>query len=146
MEIIKLATVFGLGMVELWVAIPTGLVLGLHPVVTGVIAAIGAIIGVLIVLVLGENIRNWVFLRYFGENDDDQHGRIYHIWIRYGVVGLGLLAPLLFGAPLGTILGIIFGAQRWRLFFWIIVGIFLWSVLLTMASRLGLLSIEALMH
>jgi hypothetical protein len=41
MEIaIKLLTVLGLGAVELWVAIPTGFVLKLHPVLVGSTAAV----------------------------------------------------------------------------------------------------------
>jgi len=42
--------------------------------------------------------------------------------MRYGVVGLGLLAPLLVGAPLGTVVGISFGAPADRLLLWMSLG------------------------
>ena len=145
MEILlKVLTVLGLAVVELWAAIPAGLALDLHPVLTGVVSAVGAILGVLIILILGEGVRNWL-LRRRGGGEKRQHGRIYRIWIRYGVAGLGLLAPLLTGAPLGAALGIAFGAPASRLFLWMSVGIMAWSALLTVAAALGLAGIEALM-
>ena len=38
----KVVTVFGLGAVELWAAIPAGFALGLHPVATGIASTLGA--------------------------------------------------------------------------------------------------------
>ena len=59
-------------------------------------------------------------------------------------MGLGLLAPLLVGAPLGTALGLLPGAPVRRLLLWVSVGIVLWSALLTDAGTLGLAGFEAL--
>ena len=143
--LLKVLMVLGLAAVELWAAIPAGLALDLHPVLTGVVSAVGAILGVVIILIPGEGVRNWL-LRRRGGGEKRQHGRIYRIWIRYGVAGLGLLAPLLTGAPLGTALGIAFGAPASRLFLWMSVGIMAWSALLTVAGALGLAGIEALMR
>jgi hypothetical protein len=141
--VLKVLTVFGLAAVELWAAIPAGLALDLHPVLIGVVSAAGAILGVMVILVLGERVRSWLLRRRGGEKR--QHGRIYRIWVRYGVVGLGLLAPLLTGAPLGTALAIAFGAPAGRVLLWMSVGIAAWSALLTAAAALGLAGIESLM-
>ena len=65
-----------------------------------------------------------------------KHGKIYDIWEKYGVVGLGLLSPLLFGAPLGAALGIGLGASKNRLLLWMTVGIIIWSLILTSAGLL----------
>jgi hypothetical protein len=143
--LLKVLTVLGLGVVELWTAIPAGLALDLHPLLTGVVSAAGAILGVLIILVLGERMRGWL-LRRRGGGEKTQHGRIYRIWVRYGVAGLGLLAPLLTGAPLGAALGMALGAPTGRLLLWMSVGIAAWSALLTVAGALGLAGIEALTH
>lgn len=43
-ELFKLLTVFGLGAIELWAAIPAGFVMGLHPLFTG--APLGAALGI----------------------------------------------------------------------------------------------------
>ena len=146
MEILlKVLAVLGLGAVELWTAIPAGLALDLHPLLIGIVSAAGAILGVLVILVVGGGVRTWL-LRRFGGGEKREHGRIYRIWVRYGVAGLGLLAPLLFGAPLATALGVTLGAPAGRLLLWMSLGIAAWSALLTVAGALGLAGIEALMH
>jgi len=141
----KLAAVFGLAAVELWGAIPAGLALQLHPLVVGTIAALGAMTGALVVLIMGERIRTRL-LRLHRGGSDKSHGSAYGIWLRYGVVGLGLLAPLLIGAPLGTALGVALGAPRGRLLLWMSTGIVLWSTGLTVAFALGWAGVRALAH
>jgi len=137
----KLLTVFGIGIIELWAAIPAGFALELHPVTIGFIAAIGAMVGAGTVLVLGERVRTRL-IRH--RNPNAQQGRIYQIWQRYGVIGLGLLAPLLTGAPLGVALGLTLGAPTGRLLFWICIGIVIWSIILTFLGVLGLAGINSL--
>jgi len=146
MEVAKLLTVLGLGALELWAAIPAGLALKLSAIATGVTAAVGAILGVLVILFLGERVRSWLMRHHGGKDEKRQHGRIYKIWRRYGVIGLGLLAPLLTGAPLGVALGLTLGAPAGRLLLWVCVGIILWSTVLTLIGVLGLAGIEALGH
>lgn len=124
----------GLGAVELWLAIPAGLALQLGPFATVITAALGAALGVFLILIFGERIRNRLMK---GKFEKMRNGRIYHIWDRYGVAGLGLLAPWIVGAPLGTALGITLGAPAWRLFFWMTIGIIICSIALAYAAELG---------
>ena len=146
MEIMKLLAVFGLGIVELWAAIPAGLAWGVHPVATGITAALGAVAGVFIVLALGEGLRKWLLRRHHRGREEKQPGRIHRVWARYGVAGLGLLAPLLVGAPVGTALGLALGAPRKRLVLWMVIGIVAWSAGLAIVSALGLAGIKTLWH
>ena len=143
---IKLLTVLGLGAIELWAAIPAGLALQLHPVAVGITAAVGAILGVFVVVLLGERVRTWLVQRHGGQTEKGRNGLIYRVWRRYGVVGLGLLAPVLIGAPLGAALGVTLGVPPGRLLFWMSLGIVLWSIALTLAGALGLAGIEKLGH
>lgn len=140
--LMKLLTVFGLGIVDMWVAILAGFVLQLHPLETAIAVAIGAILGVLVVLKLGERMRT--ILMHNRKSEDKKLGRIHRIWDRYGVEGLGMLAPLLVGAPLGAALGITLGAPVKRLLLWMSLGIILWSTVFTLVGLLGLAGIEAL--
>ncbi len=144
--IIKLLPVFGLAAIELWAAIPAGFALQLHPVATGVTAAIGAMLGALAVMLLGERARTWLAQHHGSKGEKGRHGFIHRIWQRYGVIGLGLLAPLVTGAPLGVVLGLALGVPAGRLLFWISLGIVLWSTLLTLFGALGLAGIGALWH
>ena len=112
------------------------------PLETGIAAAIGAILGVLVVLKLGERMRT--ILMHNRKSEDKKLGRIRRIWDRYGVEGLGMLAPFLVGAPLGAVLGIALGAPVNRLLIWMSLGIVLWSAVFTLVGLLGLAGIEAL--
>lgn len=133
----KLLPVIVLAAVELWAAIPTGLALGLHPLLTGITVAGGAILGTFAVVFIGERIRNWLVRRHAGKEGKKQPGLIHRIWQRYGTIGLGLLAPLLTGAPLGAALGLALGAPTGRLMIWMSLGIILWTTILTVIGSLG---------
>jgi len=115
-------TVFFLGAIELWAAIPAGLALKLHPLATGIAAAIGAMVGALVVVLLGERVRTWLVQRRGGKEQKKGDGRIYRIWQCYGAAGLGLSAPLLTGAPLGVALGLMLGTPADRLLVSIGIG------------------------
>ena len=143
--LIKLLTVLVLGAVELWVAVPAGFALNLSPSVTAITAASGAVLGLLVILNLGERIRSRL-LKLRVNNEDKQNKFINRIWDRYGVAGFGLLAPLLIGAPIGTTLGIALGVQANRLFFWMSLGIIICTIGLTIVVEFGLMGIESLMR
>jgi hypothetical protein len=143
MEILSLLAVFGLGAVELWAAVPAGLALRLHPIAIGCTAALGAVLGILAMGLMGEHVRLWL-LRRRGLERRARRGRIMKFWLRYGVIGLGLTAPLLVGAPLGTALGMSLGAPTGRLLFWMSLGAVLCTVMLTVAGTLGLIAFESL--
>lgn len=143
MELLSLLAVFGLGAVELWAAVPAGLALRLHPVAIGCTAALGAILGVMVMGLMGERVRLWL-LRRRGLERRARQGRIMDFWLRYGVIGLGLVAPLLVGAPLGTAVGMSLGAPTGRLLFWMSLGAVLCTVMLTVAGTLGVMGIESL--
>jgi hypothetical protein len=144
MELLSLLAVFGLGAVELWAAVPAGLALRLHPIAIGCTAALGAVLGIVAMGLMGERVRRWL-LRWRGlERSGARQGRLTRLWMRYGVIGLGLAAPLLVGAPLGTAVGMSLGAPTGRLLFWMSLGAVLCTVMLTVAGTLGLVGLESL--
>jgi hypothetical protein len=143
---LKLLSVFVIAAVELWAAIPAGLALGLHPVWTGITVAGGAILGTFLVIFVGGRLRNWLVRRQARKEGEKQPGLIHRIWQRHGAMGLGLLAPLLTGTPLGAALGMALGAPTGRLMAWMSLGIILWTAILTTLGALGWAGIEALGH
>jgi membrane protein DedA with SNARE-associated domain len=144
---IKLLTVIGLGVFELWAAIPAGFALQLPPVVIGLAAASGAMLGAAIVVLLGNRLRDWL-LRHHGSKSSKlgKPSLIDRIWQRYGVIGLGLLAPLLIGTPIGAAVGLTLGVPAPRLLWWLSLGIVLWSTILTLAGVLGLAGLNTVRH
>lgn len=141
-NIYSILLVFGVSFLELWAGIPLGLVLKLNPFITGITAALGSISSAFIVSFLGEGLRER-FIKWRYKDKDLKQGNFYKIWNKYGIIGLGLLSPLLFGAPLGTALGIVLGAQKNILFLWMSIGIVIWSILLTAGAYLGIMTFQS---
>jgi hypothetical protein len=138
----KIASIFAVAFFTFWPAIPAGLALGLSPVAVIITTTLSYICGVALVLMPGERLRSWVMRRV--GNNPTQPGFIRRVWSRYGVVGLGLLAPMTVGAQIGTLLGLSSNTAPRRLFMWMAVGAFGWSVLLTAAVLLGVLGAQSL--
>jgi hypothetical protein len=140
--LISIISVFLASVAELWLAIPLGLVLKLNPILIIVAAAAGSIVSAFLVVTLGEGVRKW-FIKWRYGSRSIEHGRVYEIWRKYGIIGLGLVSPLLFGAPLGAAIGVGLGAPKNRLLLWMSVGIIIWSIILTLVAFYGLLNIES---
>ena len=122
---IKLLSVFGLGMIGLWEGIPAGFALRLHPVAIGAVAGAGSICATLLVVALGEPVRARLLRSRAETAGSGKERMIDRVWRRYGLIGLGLLAPALTGAPIGVALGLWLRAPVGRLLRWAILGIVL---------------------
>lgn len=142
MNLESIIIIFAASAVELWLAIPLGLVMGVNPLIITIISSAGAIMAAIVVTILGENLRTRLLKWKYGDESDLQETRLYKVWNKYGVIGLGLLSPLIFGAPLGAAVGIGLGAQKNSLILWMSMGIILWSAGLTVAGSMGILTLE----
>ena len=134
--VLQFLGVAAIAVVELWAAVPAGMAMGLPAPVVGVATFVGALLSILIVVMAGDRLRTWLVER-FGHGGAREGGRLRRLWDRYGVIGWGLLAPLLLGAPLSAAIGVALGAGRGRLVFWLGLGVVLWTTVLTVAVALG---------
>lgn len=135
-QLLGWASVLGTGVVELWAAIPLGFALKLHPVMTAILSGLGSIISAVGVIFFGSSLRQWLVRRFQGKSGG-RGGTMTRIWHKYGIAGLGLLSPLITGAPLGAAIGISFNADPRKLLIWMSVGIVFWSAVLTAAVAFG---------
>lgn len=142
---LKLLAVFGLGMTGLWQGVPAGFALKLHPVVTGVTAAAGSLVATVLVVFLGDRLRERLLRRKQPADSAQRERLIDRVWRRYGVVGLGLLGPGLTGAPLGAALGLSLRVPARRLLSWLALGIVLWSIALTLVGIFGVAGVLRLL-
>jgi hypothetical protein len=133
----KLLTLFALGVAELWAAAPAGALMRLHPLLVCAVAALGAVTGGAAVVLLGERVKAWLERRRKRERMEKRRGLLFRIWQRYGVIGWGLVAPLLVGSPLGAALGLALGAPPRRLLPWLCAGSVLWSAVFSILTALG---------
>lgn len=137
----KLVVLFALGVAELWTAAPAGMAMGLDPLLVCLVAASGAVCGGTAVVLLGERVKAWLQKRKKRERLEAKRGLLWRVWQRHGVIGWGLLAPLLVGSPLGAALGLVLGAPPRRLLPWLAAGSVLWSIVFSILAAIGKLVI-----
>lgn len=140
--ITSILMVFFTGIVELWLAVPLGFVLELSPLSTAFFSASGSISAAFIVTFSSADLRSRFLKWRYGTDEALKKSSMYRIWNKYGIIGLGLLSPLIFGAPLGAALGIVLGARKKRLLVWMTIGIVIWSAGLTTAAFFGLIAFD----
>ena len=138
-----LLAVFGLAIVEIWLAVPTGLAFGLPAPIVWVMTVAGAGVSVAVVASAGDSFRGWL-LRRRGNDGAPRTGRIYVVWLRYGVPGWGLVSPLFMAPPMGTAVALMLGAPRRRLMLWMFAGVLLWTSILVGAGIIGMGLIHAI--
>jgi len=131
-----------LGVIGIWVAIPIGLAMKLNPVIVIISTSIGAILGVTLILSVGRPFRRWYVKRFFKKKEKLQNKFLNRIWERYGTIGYGLFAPLVIGAHIGALLGLILGIPVRNLLIWLSIGTLIWCIILTLIGTLGLAGVE----
>ncbi|MDP8951800.1 MAG: small multi-drug export protein [Actinomycetota bacterium] len=119
----------------MWVGVFTGVALGLHPILSGVVSIASALIGVTLMVVWGERLQGRI---YRSRRLARRRDRIERVWKRYGIPGVALQAPLLTGPLLATILALGLGAPPRPLLGWMFASMVLWGAALTGAAALGL--------
>ena len=135
---LKMLTVFGLGALELWAAVPAGFAFKLNPLMVFVLSSSGAVAIVAVIEIAGFRLRH---IFYKGSDEGPKTGRnkkLYEIWEKYGIAGLGLLAPWITGAAAGAVIGISLGASPLKLFLWMVAGIIICGAALTVVAVLGI--------
>jgi hypothetical protein len=143
----QIISVFGVAFVSFWGAIPVGLALGLSPWLVAVTSIASYAAGVVVMLVVGQfagpPVRAWLQRRMGTAATPAPDNPIMRVWQRFGVVGLGLAAPMITGALLGVVVGLALGAPPRRLALWLCVGALVWGVVLTALAALGVLGVQS---
>lgn len=136
MSVTDLIAVGAAAALELWAAVPLGLALRLPVPVVGAATGAGATLGLLAVLAIGAPLRAAFVERHLRHRR--AYRRVADLMDRRGVVAMGLLAPVLVGAPLSLLIGLALGARTGRLFLWALAGVWLWTAALCAVAALGL--------
>jgi hypothetical protein len=139
----QLVSVFGLAFINLWSAVLLGLALSIPAPIVVITTSISYTLGVVVVLLLGQPIRDRIMARFGGKLNQNREGLIWRVWDRFGVIGLGLLAPITVGAQIGTILGLSLNAPPRRLLLWMAIGALLWSTVVAVAASIGILGVQS---
>lgn len=134
-------SIFALAFFSFWTAVPAGLALGLSPLVVILTTSLSYAAGVVLVALVGGKIRERMMRRMSKDGDPAPAGWMQKIWDRFGVVGLGLAAPMTLGAQIGAALGLVLGANPRTLALAMSISALVWSVILTALVSLGVMAV-----
>jgi hypothetical protein len=109
--ILKLLSVAGLGILYFQSAVPSDMAMKLHPIIAGLATLNVNETAVIIIFLVGQPMPEWVTRKLEKQVAKMHAGKIGRIWKKYGIIGLGLLAPIPAGAPHGALLGLLLGAK-----------------------------------
>lgn len=145
-EYVTLFVLAATPLVELLVVIPLGLAYGLPPASVALVTFIGNTLPVLGIVTLHGRWSRWrrgrnASTARAGEGGELGRGRWRRargVWIRYGVPGLALLAPLVTGAHVAAVAALGFGSPRRLVLTWLTLSILVWTVGLTLGVSFGL--------
>jgi membrane protein DedA with SNARE-associated domain len=133
----RIVSIYLVGITGIWKAIPVGIALQAHPIETASFTALGSITTVYLLYYFGERVKNWVMKKWSQKKLESKKGRLSHIMDKYGTAGLGIICPGLFGPITTIIVGLLIVKPTGKLMPYLVVGIILWSFLLTYIAVLG---------
>lgn len=124
----SIATIFGFGFFYLVGAVPAGAAVGLSAPVSAFIAWCGYATGAAVMTLVGEPVRNWVARKLKIPVEHDPKKLVWKVWSRFGLAGLGLLAPVTIGPQAGCVLAMALGEKPWKAALALSLGAIPWCV------------------
>jgi membrane protein YqaA with SNARE-associated domain len=137
--VLKILTVAGLATFEIYAAIPAGFALGLSPWTIFFASLTGGLLGIFIAAFLGNKIRALFHKKKpTKEGVEKKHPRIFRLWNKYGIIGLGFLGTVSVGAPISLAIGVGLNANIKKLATWCCVGVITRCIVFTLVGWYGL--------
>lgn len=135
-------TTVGLGFVYFVATIPAGMAMGLPWPLAAFCGWAGYSLGSVVVVVLGEPLRRWLARRFHFLPDRSRHAAFWKVWDRYGLPGMGLLAPVTIGPQGSTLVGLALGVPPRRLCLAVSLGVVPWCIGIGLVSAAGFRLVE----
>jgi hypothetical protein len=132
------AAAFGLGFLYFLGAIPAGAAAGAPVWAAAAAAWLGYSAGGAAVLVAGAPLRDWLVRKLGIPVERDPTKLVWRIWDRWGLVGLGLLAPVTVGPQVGGILALAMRGRPTAIFVALSLGGVPWCIAFAFLVALGI--------
>jgi len=129
--LIRILTIYLVGITGIWKAIPVGIALKSHPIEIATFTSLGSITTVFILYYFGDKVKGWVTKKWSQEKLESRKGRFTKIMDKYGIIGIGVICPGPFGPITSIIVGLLVVKQTSRLMPYLVIGIIIWSFALT---------------
>ena len=135
-----LITVFLLGFVDIFFPLPVIIAMDGPIEPAFVVVGVSGTASSLFFIYGSRPIRRWTVRRY--GMDSVIFTRTERFMVKYGAVGVGLLAPIILGQALTAVGAVVLGAPTRKLAVWMIAGIWLWTAIYYVAVLLGVSVID----
>ena len=130
-------TAFGLGFLYFISAIPAG-VAAHAPVAAAAVAAwLGYSVGGLVILLAGAPLRGWIARKLKINPTPDPSKFFWRVWHRFGLWGLGLIAPVTIGPQATAVIALALGESPRRIQLAISLGVAPWAIAFGILTTLG---------
>jgi len=136
--LIALLTAFALGFIYFVSAIPTAVLAGAPLWIATIMASLGYCMGSLSVLILGAPLRSLVTTKLKISLEPNEKKLFWRIWSRYGVIGLGLIAPITIGPQVSTLFLLALGERPRRILAWVSLGSIPWALGFALVVKFGI--------
>ena len=137
-------TVFGLGIVYFLAAIPTGVALRLDPGLSALCAWAGYTAIAAVMLAIGTPARRWLVEKFKISPRPNPKKLFWRVWIRWGLPGLALLAPVTCGPYIAALIALALGEKPQRLLLWISLGVIPWCIGFAVMAATGSHAFESM--
>ena len=131
-----LITVFLLGFVDILLPVPMILAMDGPIEPAFVVVGVSGTASSLFFIYGCRPIRRWTVRRY--GMDSVIFTRTERFMVKYGAIGVGLLAPIILGQALTAVGAVVLGAPTRKLAAWMIAGIWLWTAVYYLAVLMGM--------
>ncbi|MGM0776046.1 MAG: small multi-drug export protein [Bacillota bacterium] len=144
---------------ELVAVIPLAIIGGLSPVLTAILAFLGNALTVVLLIVFVDQVKKWMRKRKQkkrmqdimhveevaaaqadseGMEESKKGKRARALFDKYGLPGLAIIGPFFVGSHISAFMGMSFGSARKRVTGWMLTSLFLWTVIMAVASSYGI--------
>lgn len=123
--------IFLTGMLGIWKAVPVGFALGANPVSIWLFTVLGSSVTVLLICFFGIRIRKYLQKKTNQDKEQRRLARARGLFDKYGVAGLGVIGCLLLGPNMTMLIGMIIVNSIRKLVVYTLIGILLWTTMLT---------------
>lgn len=128
---------FGLGILYFVAAVPAGAAMGLNVWNAAFAAWAGYMFITAAALAAGAPVRKWVCEKWKISSEPDPSKLFWRVWLRWGMPGLALLAPVLCGPYVAAFLAVGLGCKPVRAFWWIVLGVVPWCIAFAILTLAG---------
>ena len=132
-----IVTALGLGFLYFISAIPAGVAAHASVWLAATAAWLGYSAGGLVVLVAGAPLRAWITRKMKIDLNPDPAKLFWKVWHRFGLWGLGLMAPVTIGPQVTAVVALTLGESPGRIQIAISLGVLPWVVALGFLTAFG---------